>query len=586
MKLLPNPRLLASNLAWWLYAAGKVQNWRRATWNVHGAQAEVLRRIVQSNRSCAFGREHDFHLITTVEEFRNRVPIRCYEEFEPYIDRAAQGEPQVLTLEPVLHFGLSSGTTTASKRIPYTASLVQEFQEGIEAWAYHLFLNSPRLLGGTTYWSITPVGAERRTTPAGIPLGFDDERTYLSPLARRVMEAVMPAPSALARIEDREAFRYATLRLLLEQESLGWVSVWNPTFLTLLLEPLLEWKTALISDLERGTLSLPEDVPLTVRRAVQHKICKAPGRASRLRRLFQAWEGRPATDPDDRNRTLYEEIWPNLRLISCWAHGAAKEVLPLLRRLFPNVAVQPKGVLATEAFISFPYRDGESALSATSHFFEFEEQEAQRRVRSAHEVEVGKSYSLIITTSGGLYRYRLGDVVEVTGFVRTCPLLHFVGKEDKVVDLRGEKLNEAFVQRTIPALLECLGIHPNFWMVGPCNARREHAGYILFLQCPDLPETLEISPDTLARRLDEALRENYHYDYCRRLGQLRCCRLFLIHAACDAPGVYLTTCAGLGQRLGDIKPAALHPSDRWEHCFQGRFFEGAHEGRLADREER
>src|SRR5262249_41685747 len=153
---------------------------------------------------------------------------------EPYIDRILQGEPQVLTSEPVTHFGVSSGTTCASKKIPYTASLLEEFQRGIDAWAYHLFLRSPRLLGCTTYWSITPVGAERRTTPSGIPIGFDDERTYLSPLTRRVMETVMPMPTALTRIADSEGFRYATLRMLLEQESLGWISIWNPTFLTLL----------------------------------------------------------------------------------------------------------------------------------------------------------------------------------------------------------------------------------------------------------------------------------------------------------------------------------------------------------------
>src|SRR5262249_35205246 len=152
------------------------------------------------------------------------------------------------------------------------------------------------------------------------------------------------------------------------------------------------------------------------------------------------------------NRTLYEEIWPNLQLISCWAHGSAASALPLLQCLFPNVAIQPKGVLATEAFISFPFQDGESALSATSHFFEFEELRAEACVRLAHQVEAGKRYVLIVTTSGGLYRYRLGDIVEVTGFVRTCPLLHFIGKEDRIVDLRGEKLNEAFVERTLSAL--------------------------------------------------------------------------------------------------------------------------------------
>src|SRR5262249_34196406 len=135
----PNPLLLTSNLLWWLSAAVKAQHWRRATWNVQKAQAEALHRIVQSNRSCAFAQEHDFPCIASPEDFQRQVPIRRYEAFEPYIARILQGEPQVLTSEPVTHFGVSSGTTSASKRIPYTASLLAEFQEGIAVWAYHLF---------------------------------------------------------------------------------------------------------------------------------------------------------------------------------------------------------------------------------------------------------------------------------------------------------------------------------------------------------------------------------------------------------------------------------------------------------------
>ena len=49
---------------------------------------------------------------------------------------------------------------------------------------------------------------------------------------------------------------------------------------------------------------------------------------------------------------------------------------------------------------------------------------------------------IVSFTGGGLYRYRLNDCVEILGFVNECPLLRFVGRKDKVVDLFGEKLNE------------------------------------------------------------------------------------------------------------------------------------------------
>ena len=60
-----------------------------------------------------------------------------------------------------------------------------------------------------------------------------------------------------------------------------------------------------------------------------------------------------------------------MRLISCWAHGNAARALQHLRAYFPHAIIQPKGVLATEAFVSFPFKNDVSALSLRSHFFEF-----------------------------------------------------------------------------------------------------------------------------------------------------------------------------------------------------------------------
>ena len=41
------------------------------------------------------------------------------------------------------------------------------------------------------------------------------------------------------------------------------------------------------------------------------------------------------------------------------------------------------------------------------------------------EVEVGKRYEVALTTNSGLYRYRMGDVVEVVGFHERCPVIAF-----------------------------------------------------------------------------------------------------------------------------------------------------------------
>src|SRR5205085_4734172 len=117
-------------------------------------------------------------------------------------------------------------------------------------------------------------------------------------------------------------------------------------------------------------------------------------------------------------------IWPRLALISCWADAAAGQFLAELRQLFPEVEIQPKGLLATEGFVSFPLTDKPgAALALRCHFFEFEE--LGGRCRLAHELDRGGRYRVVVTTAGGLYRYQLGDEVEVVGFLHQCPLIRF-----------------------------------------------------------------------------------------------------------------------------------------------------------------
>lgn len=539
---------LASS-AWAAHAAVGARHWRRLTRDVERGQTAHLLRVLHANEQTSFGREHRLGRITSAADYASRVPIRGYEEFTPYIERIAAGEPTVLTQKQTRHFGLSSGTTTASKLIPYTDGLLAEFQRGIAPWVYRVFRGDPRLLASTTYWSITPVDPTRRTTPAGIPVGFDDDRSYVDRLTRFVLETLMPVPSAVARIDDIDAFRYTTLRLLLQQRDLGWLSVWSPSFLTLLMEPLIRWSERLVEDVERGTVSVGTELPAAVVASARAR----PDRADELRAIFSS-----SREVDTNGRTVYERIWPRLRLISCWAHGSAATLVPTVRRQFPNVAIQPKGLLATEGFVSFPYRDDLSALALSSHFFEFIDAETDQVVL-AHELVSDRAYSVLLTTSGGLYRYRLGDLVEVGGFVNGCPLLRFLGKEDDVSDLHGEKLNERFVRACGEELFARHSIVPTFWLVAPQGSTQ----YTLYVQVRgSLADTSDLGDS-----FDELLRRNYHYDYCRRLGQLDRCGVFLIADAVDAPAAFLARRTEQGQRLGDVKPAVLDRLDDWRTYF-------------------
>jgi len=474
-----------------------------------------------------------------VEDYQERVPVRGYAELEPYIARAAAGERRVLTAEAVESFALSSGSSASTKLIPYTPSLLGDFRRGITPWLAGLFWEHPSLLFGKSYWQVSPVGAPGGVSSGGIRIGFGEDSEYFGRHRGALVRATLAVPEHVAGIADVDTFRFETLRHLLACQDLRFISVWNPSFMTLLLTEVRSLAPALVHRI--GT-----DGSMKRARELQH--------------IFHECKGAEFTHRDSCGRTLGEAVWPKLRVISCWSDAGAREAAVHLKAAFPSAVIQPKGLIATEGIMSLPWRAEGAALALRSHFFEFLEVGTDNP-KLAHELETGRTYSIILTTSGGLYRYRIGDLVEVTGWIAQCPLLRFCGKESDVSDMVGEKLHGVHVVRAAEKLFARYGFLPEFWMVAP--ERGDPAPwYTLYIQ------SKSAVPDGLASALDAALGENFHYGYARRLGQLAPLRLFAIDPASAPETDYLRAQAANGRRLGGIKRPHFDRTTGWNEVFK------------------
>ena len=534
-------------------------------------QARVLMDIVQANRSSEFGRQHGFSGIRSLDQYRNRVPLSTWDEYEGAVQRLASGEQRVLTEELVLLFEPTGGSLSGTKLVPYTRELQRQFSRGIDPWVFHLFRWQPRLITGCAYFSITPFGSIRRNTPSGLPVGFEDDSAYLGGIMRRIGDSVLAVPRAVALISNPALYRYVTLFFLLRRRDLALVSVWNPTFLEIVLERVNDWSERLVADIETGRIAGMAGLEPGTRSAFQQKLKPRRRRAAELRSIFGAWQGRNPRQHDGRGRTLYEALWPRLRVISCWADANAKGPAGRLKDILPHVEVQPKGLLSTEGFVSFPIGGMESAvLSTRSHFFEFiEPAERGGAVRLAHELSRGSRYEVVMTTGGGLYRYRTHDIVEVTGAWGETPMIRFAGRADMVSDLFGEKLAEAHVRTVVEGTFRRNRISADFWMVAPECPGSGGGFYVLFIQTaagqggPRVARTLAEA----AKEIEAGLRTNPQYLHCIRLGQLLPLRIF--HIAKRAEEDYLSSCVAQGQRLGDVKPPALHRRPGWTVVFHG-----------------
>ena len=509
-----------------------------------------LRQILAANVTSEFGRQHDLASIRTPADFQRRVPLASYDDFAPAITRMAAGEQNVLTAAPVKLFEPSSGSTAAAKLVPYTAALQREFQAGLAAWIGNLYGQMPALMGGPAYWSLTPLTSGRQSTPAGIPIGFEEDSAYLGPLGRLV-EAALAVPNAVKQVRSMDAFRYATLRHLLFTPELRLISVWNPTYLTLLLDALVQWWEPLVADVAAGTLTLPSAIDADLHLRLSRGLRPDPARARQLRPL------------DPRDPATLAHIWPRLALVSCWADGPAARFATALQTRLPAVRLQPKGLLATEAMVSLPWLGASgtflgAVLALTSHFLEFVDEAGATHL--AHELRHGALYEVVVTTGGGLYRYQLHDQVEVVGRVAAIPCVRFVGKTDRVADWFGEKLNEQFVARCLEQLWAKQGVTPRFVLVAPADLVEGFA-YTLYVEADGVA-----NGDALAAELDGLLAASFHYDYCRRLGQLAPLR---VRQVTEGAATYLAVCQARGMKLGNIKPALLDRGTEWEGAFVG-----------------
>ena len=519
-----SPIATIANTLWVSLNLPAYWRFRRALRNPHIPQRRKLQWLLAQNADTEFGRKHAFDKIKCYEEFNRKVPLGDYASLEPWIERIRQGESNILTREPVTHFIPTSGSMGARKLIPFTSGLQCEFNAAIAPWLINLNGLSPGIIIGPAYWSVSPAIQTPQVEKSAVPIGFDTDAAYLGGARRRLAEAVMAVPPGVGRAKSLESFRYKTLLHLIRCRDLRLISIWHPSFLTLLLDALPGLWDDLVNKIETGT----------------DTIAPRPRRAVELR-------GVDLAQP--------KSLWPNLRVISCWGDGAASPALEDLRRRFPGVSIQPKGLIATEAFVTLPWGQ-HHPLAIGSHFFEFIDSEG--RVFPVEEVRAGEEYEIVATTAGGLWRYRLGDRVKVTGFLKNTPSLKFLGRSQEVSDLFGEKLSEPFVNE---ALHEVFGVEaPRFALLAP-DEYETRCCYTLYIEGMARPHWTQ--------RLEGVLRRNLHYAYCRDLGQLSPLQIFVISG--NAFELFVKQQAASGTRLGNIKPVALSRASNWSKVFTGSY---------------
>lgn len=475
-------------------------------------QETLLRKMLEENATTRFGQAHGFDAIEAFSGYQKRVPITEYDDLQRFIEAEQRGEPDQLTHQQPTFYAMTSGTTGAKKYIPVTERSRRAKADLMRIWLAGLFRDHHAILDGKV---LMLVGAEvEEHAPDGTPCGSEGGHAYRN--MPGVMRGLYPVPYEVCEIDDYAARYYLTLRIAL-MHSIRAIGTPNPSTILLLCHHLAENTEGLLRDIRDGTVDASLELEPELREQLESLFEPDPDRARELERSASA-EG----------RILPRDAWPDMEALACWKGGTVNQYLEQLAPYFPEgLPARDLGWFSSECRGTVPLGDdGDSgALAVATNVFEFypadaEDEPSGTDLLTLDQLEEGRQYLVYVTTWGGLYRYAMHDILEVTGFYGATPTVRFVQKEKGITNFTGEKLTETQV---LAAAAEVLpeGNGASFIAAVGRAAEHEHdvPSYLFLVEYDGTPDPG--SCQRAAHQLDEALgRHNTEYASKRKSGRL------------------------------------------------------------------
>ncbi len=348
-------------------------------------QRDTLQELLAKAATTEYGRKYRFNTILTAEQYRERLPVIHYEEISNDIHRMMEGENNILWPEEVKWFAKSSGTTNAkSKFIPVSPTILEEshFRGGKDVIAIFNKLNpEAQVFSGKTL----ALGGSSEVSRSNNNCQFGDLSAILisnTPFWANMMKTPDSSIMLMSNWEEKiEKICETTVKE--DVRCLAGVPSW---FLTVI-----------------------------------NKILEKTGKEN------------------------LHEVWPNLEL---FIHGGISftPYREQYKRLLPHPKMKYMETYnASEGFFGLqddPTDPSMLLMLDYGTYYEFmpvsEMGKQHPKTLLLEEVEPGINYAMIITTSGGLWRYMIGDTIS---FTSTKPYkFRITGRTKLFINAFGEEL--------------------------------------------------------------------------------------------------------------------------------------------------
>ena len=349
-------------------------------------QEEWLRKLLNTAKDTEWGKVQGFSYIKNSEQFAQRVPLQNYESLRPYIDRIRKGEQFLLWPEEIKWFAKSAGTTSEGRKlIPVSPTSLDgcHYNGGRDMVAIHCNNNPETKL----------------FTGKNLALGGTQQKEYFGNYESFTGDVSAIVISNLPMWA--EYFRAPDVEIAL-------IGDWEEKLEKMALSTMNENVTSIAG--------VPCWMLVLFRRILEYKNAKS----------------------------IYE-VWPNLEV---YFHGGMNfsPYREQFASLFNKLSVNYLQLYnATEGFFGIQFdKISDELLLMLDYgiYYEFipieEVDLASPKTIHLSQVETGKNYEMVISTTAGLWRYRLGDVVQFTS--KTPYKFIITGRTKQSINVFGEKL--------------------------------------------------------------------------------------------------------------------------------------------------
>ncbi|MCR5365578.1 MAG: GH3 auxin-responsive promoter family protein [Prevotella sp.] len=362
------------------------------TYNPMRSQEEFVMRMMRENAQTEFGQAHNFKNIHTLDDFKRYIPLTTYDDYASYIERISNGERNVLTAYLTEHLS----PFNEYKRLPQSRWSVQSCYDYNFSLGFCLAANHGLLNNGMT---LNLVDSHVEQLPSGVTVGkllgrllgkrdFDYDQVYAIPLE-------------VANASEEYDILYLQALYALRQEYISIAICDHYEKMLELLRYIEKHWPKLAEDIERGNAHIVPD----------------PKRADAVREIME---------PHHIGTRIVRLLWPKLQCIMVNDVDRLSASFELLRTycgsnvhfVFTGIGT-PEGTFSTALNLDDP----QTVLIPDSVFYEFKPKEANsyQTLLTLDQLEIGRSYELVVTTLAGLYRYKTYKHFMVVGRYHDTP---------------------------------------------------------------------------------------------------------------------------------------------------------------------